>query len=128
MAAVKKQSKKLKDELRDKILDGVLNRRKVSIKDSKHEKYTNCGEIFSILASHANTNISKASLEEQLWFNDFAWRFFEVLEKHDKLCPVCSELYRWLGKELNEKIINENKYEEPEEEPIVIVRDLKKKK
>jgi hypothetical protein len=65
MVAVKKQSKRLKDELREKILDRVLNRRKVSIKDSKHEKYTNCGEIFSILASHAQKNIFKASLEEQ---------------------------------------------------------------
>ena len=126
MVAVKKQSKRLKDELREKILDRVLNRRKVSIKDSKHEKYSNCGEIFSIFASHANINISKASLKEQLWFNDFAWRFFMTLNKHDKLCPVCLELCKRLGKELAEKITNKDKYEELDKE--LIVRDLKKKK
>ena len=123
MVAVKKQSKKSKDELRDKILDRVLNRRKTSIKDSKHEKYTNCGEIISIFASHAQTNIFKASAEEQFWFNDFAWRFFEALEKHDKLCPVCVELYKWLGKELSEKMVNKDK----EEKPIEYLGKKKKK-
>ena len=98
-------------------------KKRVSIKDSKHEKYTNCGEIFSIFASHANTNIFKASLEEQLWFNDFAWRFFMTLNEHDKLCPVCVELCKRLGKELSEKMVNKDK----EEKPIEYLGKKKKK-
>ena len=43
------------------------------------------------------------SVKEEFCFNDFAWHFFQVLEKHDKLCPKCLDFYKRLKKETIEK-------------------------
>ena len=66
-------------------------------------KSMECCGILSIFASHAKINID--SKKEEFWFNDFACRFFQVLEKHDKLCLKCLDFYKRLKKELEEKTV-----------------------
>jgi hypothetical protein len=80
-----------------------MNEKKTIKNSTKQEKYTSCGEILSIFASHANLNID--SSEEEYFFNDFACRFFQVLEKQDKLCPKCLNFYKRLKKEFDEKTV-----------------------
>lgn len=101
-----------------------------TIKDSKEEKYTSCCQILSIFASHANFNIDDT--EEESWFNDFACRFFQVLEKHDQLCPKCLNFYKKLRKEWKEKSVgverNPEKYEKAKLREKLIIEELKKRK
>jgi hypothetical protein len=40
-----------------------MKKKTVKEDSTKQEKYTSCGEILSIFASHANTNISSAKEE-----------------------------------------------------------------
>jgi len=101
----------------------------ISIKDSKHEKYVSCCQILSLFASHANLNID--DIEEISYFNDFACRFFKVLEKHDQLCPKCLGFYKKFEKEWKEKSVrverNPEKYERAKLKEKLIIEELKKK-
>jgi len=55
------------------------------MKEKRHS--VECCEILSLFASHAKKNVINE--EEEEWFNDFAFRFFEALQKKDKLCCEC---------------------------------------
>jgi hypothetical protein len=105
--------------------------KKKTIKESAtKEKYTSCCQILSIFASHANLNIDET--EEESYFNDFACRFFQVLEKHDQLCPKCLDFYKRLKKEFGEKSVrvkrNPEKYEKAKLKEKLIIEELKKRK
>jgi len=101
---------------------------KQTIKESKQEKYVSCCQILSIFASHVNFNIDDK--REEYFFNDFACRFFQVLEKHDQLCSKCLNFYKKLEKEFNKKRVrvkrNPKRVEEAELRKKLIIEELKR--
>src|SRR5688572_23547109 len=94
-------------------------------KETKQERYVSCCQILSIFASHANLNID--SSKEEYFFNDFACRFFQVLESHDQLCPKCLEFYKKLEKEFDEKTIKVKRNPKNIERAKLIMEELKKR-
>jgi hypothetical protein len=60
-------------------------------------RYIKCDNLLDILAGHSKKVSSK---NEEEWFNDFSFRFLEVLKDHDNLCEKCLHFFYKLEKEV----------------------------